>query len=196
MLRPITASYPDSGSMTYTYTDGSNSTVQIDTLLSGTINKTVKSKADAYGRTIRWGTNNGTNYDLTDTCYDNMGRVLFVSALFQNSFTASQTACSGFTDGAVYAYDTVGRGTMFTAKATSLSDRITNTSYTGHSIKVEDAGNGTTTLKKISRYDALGRLSTFARFPPLTSRERTTCLLIVNLIFLVPASRRPTLTTF
>lgn len=159
MMRPATVNYPDLGSVTYTYTDGSNGTVQVDTLLSTGVYKTTKAKADGYGRPIRSGGNNGTNYDLVDTCYDNMGRVLAVSAPFQNSFTAAQTSCASFTDGTVYTYDALGRAGTVTAKATGLADRTMTTTYTGNSVKVEDAGNGTTTLKKLSRFDGLGRLT-------------------------------------
>jgi RHS repeat-associated protein len=161
LFRPITVTYPDGGSLTYNYTDGSNSTVEIDTLLSTGLTKIAMSKADGYGRTIRSGATNGTNYDLVDTCYDNMGRVLAVSAPFQNAFTAAQTNCASVTDGTVYAYDTLGRASSVTAKAPGLSDRVTNYTYTGNAAQVADAGNGngTTKITKVSRYDGLGRLT-------------------------------------
>lgn len=153
MLRPLVASYPDGGSVTNSY-DDTNKWVQVETLLATGVVKTSYAKYDSYGRVNRTGTYNGSTDDLVDTCFNQLGQVSFNSAPFQDILTASQH-CSN--DGTATTYDALGRVSTVTAKATSLADRVTTYTYRGQSAQVEDAGNGTTTLKKVSQSDALGR---------------------------------------
>lgn len=159
LLRAASVSYPDGGQISTTYTESSNQ-VQVQTLLSTGVYKSVYSKVDSLGRAARTATYNGTNYEQQDTCFDEQGRVSFVSAPYQDVGFGATSKCAGtLTDGTQNTYDGLGRTLSVTAKATGLTDRTATTDYRGASVRSIDAGNGTTTLKKVSQFDGLGRLN-------------------------------------
>lgn len=159
LLRPASATYPDGGQVSTIYTESSNQ-VQVQTLLSTGVNKSVYSKVDSLGRAARTAAYNGSNYDQQDTCFDEQGRVSFVSSPYQDVGFGATSKCAGsLTDGTQTTYDGLGRTVSITSKATGLTSRTATTDYRGASVRSIDAGNGTTTLKKVSQFDGLGRLS-------------------------------------
>jgi RHS repeat-associated protein len=109
---------------------------------------------DGFGRTSFSQTKQSptsSNYDTTATCYDNMGRVSFVSLPYSATAITSGTACpSG--SGTSYAYDALSR--QYT-----VSD--SGGGQTTYSYNFNDVLQTLTTptQAKQLQYDALGRLS-------------------------------------
>jgi RHS repeat-associated protein len=94
-----------------------------------------------------------TPWDRTDTCYDALGRAQFTAYAYQGSSATSAPNCSGVGDS--FTYDGLGRITQVTH-----SDGSTVlTAYTGRATQVQDEGNGTRRVSRISQVDGLGRLA-------------------------------------
>ena len=148
---------PDGGVTTIAYTD-----------TPGSVSVETKHKIDIAGR---WTDNitlyNGlglpmasssandeaTPWDRTDTCYDGNRRVLFSSYPFQVSSGYTLPNCAGTGD--TMTYDALGRATQV-----SHSDQSTvSTIYTGRATQVQDEGNGTHHVTRVSQVDGLGRLT-------------------------------------
>ena len=85
--------------------------------------------------------------DRTDTTYDGFGHVHTVS----NPYCTTSDPTYGLT---TYAYDALGRTTQVTRPDNSTI--LTN--YIGRATQVQDEGNGTQRVTRISQSDGLGRL--------------------------------------
>ena len=94
-----------------------------------------------------------TPWDRADTCFDALGRPQFTSYAYQGSSATSAPNCSGTGD--AFALDGLGRVTQLTH-----SDGNTIlTTYTGRATQVQDEGNGTHRVTRISQVDGLGQLA-------------------------------------
>lgn len=166
MLRTTQITYPKQtladgqslyGVTTFTYPNPTE--VQISELMddqSHYRNSTLL--VDGVGREIRQAVTNGetTPYDEVDTCYDGNGRVSFKGSPFQDTgpFTTSRN-CGSSEAGDTFAYDGLDRTTSVThSDGSSLL-----TSYTGRATNVQDEGNGTQPVQRVSQVDGLGRLA-------------------------------------
>jgi RHS repeat-associated protein len=157
MLRTTQINYPDTGQTNFTYPTPND--VDITELNNyGAPNRLSYLVVDGVGRTIRQAVTNGESipYDEADTCYDGLGRVSFKSYPFQDSgpFTTSRS-CGSPELGDSSAYDALNR----TTSVTHSDGSTVNTSYTGRATSVQDEGNGTQRVQRISQVDGLNRLA-------------------------------------
>jgi RHS repeat-associated protein len=90
--------------------------------------------------------------DKTDTTYDALGRVATVSNPYCGSTYVLTT----------YAYDALGR----TQQITHPDNTTALTTYIGRATQVQDEGNGTQRVTRISQSDALGRLLSLCEVSP------------------------------
>ena len=150
--RVTTATYPDGGQTSYTYSTGSS------TPWSVTTNRKIDSTPrylttteiyDGLGRSYQQQLTSdpeGTVY--TDTTYDNMGRVHSVS----NPYRTTNDQTYGIT---TYTYDALNRVTQVLQPDTTSTVLYT---YNAAAVSVQDEGNGTSRVQRISHFDGLGRL--------------------------------------
>ncbi|HXX20148.1 MAG TPA: RHS repeat-associated core domain-containing protein [Candidatus Acidoferrum sp.] len=156
MLRTTQINYPDTGQTNFAYATPNE--VQITERMNTSTNRVSYLLVDGVGRKIRQAITNGetTPYDEADTCYDGNGRVSFESYPFQDTgpFGTSRN-CGSSEAGDTFAYDALGRTTSVThSDGTSVL-----TSYTGRATSIQDEGNGTQRVQRISQVDGLGRLA-------------------------------------
>jgi RHS repeat-associated protein len=171
MARTLSMGYPDTGRTTYCYTDTGTETgggtcsvlgppyqVIVSEKISGSASRVSTLQIDGFGRQTRRAVTNGESfpYDEMDTCYDGLGRVTFKSYPFQDSGPfATPLSCGSPENGDSFAYDSLNRTTSVThPDGTSII-----TSYTGRATSVQDEGNGTQRVQRISQVDGLGRLT-------------------------------------
>jgi RHS repeat-associated protein len=154
--RLSTITYPDGGKTGYCYNDAAyNSSTPSPNV---TTTKAVNSSAnlitltafDGLGHTVRTVLTSDPDCasgDRTDTTYDGLGRVYSVS----NPYCTQGEPTSGLT---TYNYDALGRTTQVNhPDGTNIL-----TAYTGPATQVQDEGNGTQRVTRISQTDGLGRL--------------------------------------
>jgi RHS repeat-associated protein len=148
---------PDGGVTTKTYVDTPNAVSvetkhQIDAsrwtdsfvLYDGLMDPIIQSAAN--GETTPW--------DRTDICYDGNALPRFSSYPYQvASATTARNCTTGVGDTSTY--DALGRATQV---AHSDGNTILTT-YTGRATQVQDEGNGTHRVQRISQIDGLGRLA-------------------------------------
>jgi RHS repeat-associated protein len=159
LARPTTISYPDGGQTTYCYTDvGGATCTQASPPYAVVVAKKINSSAsltattilDGLGRVSQTQLNSDpdcSSGDKTDTTYDSLGRVFTAS----NPYCTTSDPTYGLT---TYTYDALGR----TTQVTHPDNTTVLTTYTGRAIQVQDEGNGTQRVTRISQTDALGRL--------------------------------------
>jgi RHS repeat-associated protein len=170
-LRLSITDFPDGGQRAMLYFDTISSaagiTVGMRTKLDATTYGFAYVEFDGYGRKSRTAILNGTaspsNYDQQDFCYDALGRLSFSSLPFKGNGIGNLPAktCGPASNGTTTTYDALGRVT-----ATSDSVGTIDYTYVGRSEKVQDPGNGTTRITRISQSDALGRLVNFCEVSP------------------------------
>jgi len=163
--RITSASFPDGGLTSFTYTD---------TPLSAHVERTQKIDAtrstdlfvyfDGLARTSRSFSANGesTPYDQEDTCYGARGNVSFSSYPYQGNGTSSPKVCSGAGDS--FANDPLNRITLVTHSDSST----VASSFAGGATSVLDEGNGTRRVQRISQVDGLGRLISVCEVSAIT----------------------------
>jgi RHS repeat-associated protein len=160
LRRPTETDHPDGGKTTTIYNDAPpNPTVTSNRLLN-TSNQYVTSAStmDGIGHVIKSVLTpdpDCANGDRIDTRYDGMGRVYTAS----NSYCSNTDPTYGIT---TYVYDALGRTTSVTHPDSST---ILST-YTGRATQVQDEGNGTQRVIRISQTDALGRLTAMCEVAP------------------------------
>jgi RHS repeat-associated protein len=146
--------YPDSGSTTFTYNEGTTFpwNIQTSSKQSGSNNVTSESILDGFGRTVTQELTsdpNGNGIDEVDTTYDVVGRVA--------SVTNPHRSASNPTDGTTqYTYDPLNRITT----VTHPDNTQIGLTYTGAAAQVKDEGyntNGTNQITRIYQADGLGR---------------------------------------
>jgi YD repeat-containing protein len=160
MRRVTQVSYPDGGLTTYCYTDLGGPTctqapppyaVVTTKKISSSASLTTTTVLDGLGRTSQTQLNSDpdcSTADKTDTTYDGLGRVYTVS----NPYCSTTDPTYGLT---TYVYDALGRATQVTHPDNSTI----LTTYTGRATQVQDEGNGTQRVTRISQVDGLGRLA-------------------------------------
>jgi RHS repeat-associated protein len=167
LSRAIQVNFPDGGQTTTCYTDTGGPTCAqrappyalITTRkMSTTQNETTTELVDGLGRLTQTQLNSDPDCpsgDKTDTTYDGLGRVYTVS----NPYCTTSDSTYGLT---TYTYDALGRTTQVAHPdgATIL------TNYTGRATQVQDEGNGTQPVTRISQTDGLGRLSSLCEVAP------------------------------
>jgi RHS repeat-associated protein len=151
MWRPTSVSYPDHGSISYTYNDAAPAPTVTTTKLA-TPDPSITSIVtfDGLGRAHQKQITSISPNILTNTTFDPLGRVSTVS----NPHFSS----SGPTDGATtYAYDAIGR----TTQVTEQDGSIVSTTYSGNTITVTDeAGH-----QRKTATDGVGRLTSVWEAP-------------------------------
>jgi RHS repeat-associated protein len=154
------ADYPDGGKTFFCYNDATynSSTPSPSVTTTKQINSSASlvsvSAMDGLDHVVRSVlTSNPSDTDCgsgdrTDTTYDGLGHVYTVS----NPYCTTGDPTYGLT---TYAYDALGRATQITRPDNST----VRTSYAGPATQVQDEGNGTQPVTRISQTDALGRLT-------------------------------------
>jgi YD repeat-containing protein len=152
-LKSVT--YPDGGTTAYDYNDATNTVTDTKTINSSQI-LSQNYIYDGLGRLTQTQiTSDPEGTDYIDTTYDAGGRVYSVS-------NPHRSAASS-TDGTTYHYyDALGRITQVTQPDTSTI----LTTYTGRATQVQDEGNGTQRVTRISQVDGLGRLASLCEVAP------------------------------
>jgi RHS repeat-associated protein len=156
MLRTTQIISPDTGGATFTYPNPNE--VEIAEKITASANRVSYLLVDGVGRQIRQAVTNGESvpYDEADTCYDGPGRASFKSYPFQDSgpFTTSRS-CGSPELGDSYAYDPLNR----TTSVTHSDGSSVLSSHMGRATSVQDEGNGTQRVQRVSQVDGLGRLA-------------------------------------
>ena len=155
--RPTQVSYPDSGKTTTAYNDAPynpstpSPSVTTTKLINSSTNLTTLTAFDGLGHTVRSVLTSDPDCasgDRTDTTYYGTGKVYTVS----NPYCTTGDSTYGLT---TYTYDALGRSTQVTHPDGSAI----LTSHTGRATQVQDEGNGTQPVTRISQSDALGQLN-------------------------------------
>jgi RHS repeat-associated protein len=146
--------YPDGGSVTEIYNDTAPISISRAKKISSTASLTNLEVYDGLGRVTQTQLTSdpdGTTY--TVTAYDSLGRIGQVYDPTRCNPPTSNCGEStwGFT---LYTYDALGR----TTKVTNPDNSTVLTTYTGRATQVQDEGNGSSRVTRISQSDALGRL--------------------------------------
>ena len=157
LARLTETDFPDTGKTTIAYNDSPynpstpSPNVTTTRAITSSTNFTSLVAFDGLAHTVRnvlTSDPDCASGDRRDTTYDGLGRVLTVS----NPYCSTSDSTYGIT---TYAYDALGRTTQVTHPDNST--RLT--SYTGRAAQVQDEGNGTQRVARISQSDALGRLT-------------------------------------
>jgi RHS repeat-associated protein len=140
------------GKTTYAYNDSPPSPSVTTSRLMNTSNQYVTSTAsmDGLGHVVKalLATDpDCASGDRTDTTYTGLGQVYTVS----NPYCTTGDSTYGLT---TYAYDALGR----TTQVTHPDNSTVLTTHTGRATQVQDEGNGTQRVARISQTDAFGRL--------------------------------------
>jgi YD repeat-containing protein len=147
MCKLLSVTYADGGQTTHSYTTTSRTD---STLISAGNSISQITSTDGYGRVIQTRLTSDPDCsagDKTDTTYDALGRVSTVS----NPYCSTSDSTYGLT---TYNYDALGRVT----RVTNPDNSTALTTYTGAATQVQDEGNGTQRVSRISQSDALDRL--------------------------------------
>lgn len=164
MARPTQIQYPDGGETSYCYTDEGGSTCSHATTppYDFVVTKQTGTSAGPYTNTVVYDglgrvsetqlnsdpdCSNGGG-DKVDRTYDADGRVYSVS----NPYCVAGESTSGLT---TYSYDGLNR----VRSETHPDGTVVTTSYTGRATQVQDEGNGSYNVTRISQVDGLGRLT-------------------------------------
>jgi RHS repeat-associated protein len=165
MFRPLTITRGDGGSTSVSYNDLTLPlSVTATTAITSSANEVTTAVFDDLYRQSRRMTANAeaTPYDQVDTCYDVLGRVSFKSYPYQGSGLGTPKVCSGAGDS--FNYDALAR----VLQVTHSDGTSALTSYTARATQVQDEGNGTHRVSRISQTDGLGRLSSLCEVSSTT----------------------------
>ena len=161
MLRLFQANYPDGGQITFSHQETTFPfTASSSKKITSSTNLTQTNVFDGLGRAKQSQLTSDPDCptgDKTDTTYDVLGRVFSVS----NPYCTTSDPTYGLT---ASTYDALGRVTQVTHPDNSTL----LTTYTGRAMQVQDEGNGTQRVTRISQTEGLGRLIWRDRF----SKER------------------------
>jgi RHS repeat-associated protein len=159
--RPTTVTYPTGGgSTTITYNDSSynpstpSPSVTTTKANSSGTNVVTVSAMDGLGHVVQTRlTSDAAGTDYTATTYDGLGRPYQVYNPTRCSPPTSN--CGEATWGfATYTYDGLGR----TIQVSNPDNSTITTIYTGRATEVQDEGNGSQRVTRVSQTDGLGRL--------------------------------------
>lgn len=148
--------YPDGGITTYCYNDSTfnavtpSPSITTSSEITSTTDVVNLVAMDGLGHTVRTQLKSDPDCSTglrTDSTYDGFGRVHAVS----NPYCSTGEPTSGLT---TYAYDALGRVSQVTRPDTNTM----LTTYTGRATQIQDEGNGSQRVTRISQVDGLGRL--------------------------------------
>jgi len=171
--------FPDGGETMYCYNDApyNSSTpspsVATTKLGSPSPNVTTLTASDGLGHAVRSVLTSDPDCasgDRTDTTYDGLGHVYTVS----NPYCSTSDSTYGLT---TYTYDALGRSTQIAHP----DGNTILTSYTGRATQVQDEGNGTQRVTRISQSDGLGRLLAVCEVGPSLSAGQNSAASPCNL---------------
>lgn len=154
LVRPTSVNYPDGGQATYSYNDSpynpstpSPSVTTTKTITSG-VNEVNVVAFDGMGHPVETIlSSDPAGPDYSTTTYDGFSRIDQAT----NPYRGTSDPTYGST---AYSYDALGRTTLVThPDGTSVA-----TSYAGRATSVQDEGNGTAPVQRISQVDGLGHL--------------------------------------
>jgi RHS repeat-associated protein len=155
--RPTQVSYPDSGKTTIAYNDAPynsftpSPSVTTTKLINSSTSLTTLNAFDGLGHTVRSVLTSDPDCasgDRTDTTYYGTGKVYTVS----NPYCTTGDSTYGLTTSV---YDALGR----TTEVEHPDGNTILTTYLGRATQVQDEGNGTQPVTRISQSDALGQLN-------------------------------------
>jgi RHS repeat-associated protein len=151
--------YPDGGETLVSYNDTPPSpVVVINKEMSSGHFLTTEDVMDGVGLvTDSELTSDPSGTDNTTTAYDGLGRVYTVS----NPYRSTSDPTYGLT---TYTYDALGRTTLVTHPDSSQIA----TTYQGAATEVNDEGNGSNSIKRISQTDGLGRMTSLCEITNAT----------------------------
>jgi RHS repeat-associated protein len=151
--------YPGGGKTTTSYNDASPyPSVTSNRLMSSGQSVTSTTTMDGMGHVIKSVLTpdpDCASGDRTDAVYDGTGHVYTIS----NPYCSTSDPTYGLT---TYVYDALGR----TKSVTHPDGAAILTSYTGRATQVQDEGNGTQRVTRISQVDGLGRLKYLCEVAP------------------------------
>jgi RHS repeat-associated protein len=152
MLRLTSATHPDGGQTTVNYNDSRPPTAAITKKLNSNVNLLKTALFDGLGRTVQTQVNSDPSY--TATTYDGLGHV---ARSYNPTRCAPPTSnCGELTWGFTqYSYDALGRPLTTTNPDGSTVIR----NYIGRAAQVQDEGNGSQRVTRISQVDGLGRVT-------------------------------------
>jgi YD repeat-containing protein len=155
MMRPLTATYPDGGLTTYTYTNGVQ--VQVTQKIDNSNTQVGNGLLDGLGRPLRVAVTNGETppYDQVDICYNSLGLPGFQSYPYQGPGLSGSPVCSGAGDS--FTYDALYR----TTKVTHSDNSVISIAFSDPCATATDEQSK---MRK-SCGDGLGRLSTVNEDP-------------------------------
>ena len=163
-VRLTETDYPDGGKTNIAYNDAAynpatpSPSVTMSRAMTAATNLTSLVAYDGIGHTVRSVLTSDPDCasgDRTDTTYDGLGRTYTVS----NPYCTTSDLTYGLT---TYIYDALGR----TTQVTHPDNTTILTTYTGRATQVQDEGNGTQRVTRISQTDALGRLLSLCEVAP------------------------------
>jgi RHS repeat-associated protein len=164
LFRPSEIDYPDGGKTTFVYDDrpfnASTSSPSVTTtkLITSSATLVTVVATDGFGHTVKTLLTSDPDCasgDRTDTTYDGLGRVHSVS----NPYCTTSDSTYGITN---YGYDALGR----TTQVTHPDGSTMLTTYAGPATQVQDEGNGTQRVTRVSQADGLGRLTSVCEVAP------------------------------
>jgi YD repeat-containing protein len=139
--------YPDNGITTYCYNDAALS-ITTNKLIASAVNLSTTMTMDGMGHVVQNQlTSDPGGTTFTDTTYDGLGQKASVS----NPYRSTSDPTYGITG---YNYDALGR----VVQITNPDSSSLLTTYTGRAVEVQDEGNGSSKVARISQTDGLGRL--------------------------------------
>jgi len=159
MDRRTQTNRPDGGQTSTCFSEVQGSTCYSSSLpisivttekINSAANKVTAAVFDGLGRMTQTQLNSDpdcSSGDKTDTTYDALGRVYTVS----NPYCTTGDSTYGIT---TFNYDALGR----TTQVTHPDNTTVLTTYTGRAKQVQDEGNGTQRVTRISQTDGLGRV--------------------------------------
>lgn len=146
--RKASVSFPDSGLTSWTYNDAAPISITQNKKQTATANVATVEVHDGLGRVLQTKlTSDPAGTDYVDTTYDVAGRRASVS----NPYRTTSDPTYGITS---YQYDALNRPTTITRQ----DGGTVLTSYAGAASQVQDEGNGTSRVTRVSQTDAQGRL--------------------------------------
>src|SRR6266481_2074032 len=157
--RPLNTTRGDGGQTSFSYNDTVQplSVSSTQSIATG-LNLTNTNLFDGLGRVSQSQLNSDPDCpsgDKTDITYDALGRASTVS----NPYCTTSDTTYGLT---TFTYDGLGR----TTQVTHPDNNMVLTTYTGRATQVQDEGNGTQRVTRISQIDGLGRLSSLCEVAP------------------------------
>lgn len=160
MWRPTQVNAPDGGETIYVYPSYPSANLyKVARTIDGSNTAESESLLDGAGRILSTGTLTASGIWIRqDTCYDNMGRVQYVSSPYSYSgadLSGTSSCPSTSSPGDAYTYDALGR----VINITHVDGSSRQYSYTGRATSITEETNHSYQRERILQSDAIGRLT-------------------------------------